>query len=124
MPRPLEENATGANVSDKHLEFHPAIAPASVCATGQVPERLWSRRLMVSNTADAAGRGVPKNRHRKLVRALSSRDRDTAEKSMREHVRSHVQEQLAARARQQRPRGLPTAGITAKTRRPNRRMSA
>lgn len=71
-----------------HREFHLQIAVSSgYPVLADELTRVWFRRLMRLNWIKSSRfHPVPKDWHEQLVREMLSRDRDCAEKKMREHV--------------------------------------
>lgn len=95
LDKMLKSDPEGATPAEKHLEFHLGVARATgYNGLVEALQNLWFRRLMVINTVNAAALGLPRNWHGQLVKALSTKDSDIAEKAMREHVQFNVAEQM------------------------------
>ena len=94
----------GQTHAEKHLNFHLTIARnTGYSALGDTLEKLWFRRLMVLNTLNAAALGLPGKWHAQLVKSISSRNPDEAEKAMRKHVLFNVKQQMDGLAKSLKP---------------------
>ena len=81
-----------------HLEFHVNVAELSGSSRlAEELRRVWSRLLMRLNWIKATRyKPVPHDWHQQLVRVLQDRDPESAERTMRKHVRFGNEDDYAA----------------------------